>query len=78
MEWIDAGQQKPDEGTFEVLVQFDEPFFGIMEPKMTVAYYAHDHGKWYSDLTSREIYRVTHWQHLPKPIEKVTASEGAE
>lgn len=67
MEWISVKDEMPGEDTFEVLVKVDEPFFGTTEPKLIVAYYAHDLMQWICDLTSREVYHVTHWMPLPEP-----------
>lgn len=67
MKWISVKDRLPDENVFEVLVKVDEPSWGSTEPKMIVAYYAHDLREWRCDLTAREIYHVTHWMPLPEP-----------
>jgi len=66
--WIDINKQLPDEDTSNVLVAFDEPFFGSFTKEQCVAYYSHDSKKWHSEIKAdREVYNVTHWQLLPKP-----------
>jgi hypothetical protein len=66
-DWIDANSKLPNEDTFNVLVAFDEPFFGHFNKECCVAYYEHETKKWHSELKDNgEILRVTHWQLLPK------------
>ena len=65
--WIDVNKELPNEDTFNVLVAFDEPFFGHFNKECCVAYYSHESKTWHSEIKGdREIHRVTHWQLLPK------------
>jgi len=67
MEWINVKDSLPPDSVFEVLVKVDEPFFGGIDPRMMVAYFAKDQNIWLNDMTSREVYHVTHWMFLPEP-----------
>jgi len=67
MEWISIKERLPEENVYEVLVKVDEPFFGTSTPRMIVAYYSEEFSQWRCELTSKEVYHVTHWMPLPKP-----------
>ena len=61
LDWIRASEQKPAK---PALVLYLEPFFGKLDPKMTVAYYDELEG-WKQDISSAPLYHVSHWCPLP-------------
>lgn len=70
--WIDVNDRLPDESTFDVLVAFDEPFFGRMAKECAVCMYDRDTNTWVSEIANKEILRVTHWMPLPEPPKTIS------
>lgn len=69
--WKKACEELPESGN--VLVMYLEPFFGLLDARVTVAYYDNpkdyenpsDAKGWTQDPSGRPLLHVTHWMEIP-------------
>lgn len=77
-EWISVESEMPSEADGQVLMCFQEPFFGSCTAEIECGYFDEGSEEWMFWLSDRPVVGpgVTHWMRLPeKPLQNKSTEE---